>query len=348
VLAKAAMRIAPRAVLRRRLAGRLTAFWRSQLRLSHAAVRVTVSDASPQHPHRVMIARSGARIEISCSEHLIVARAGEAFHRLCGILVAAGALDEYRFVADVSDGEDSGPGIVSFCSREADAVLIPDHVFIRTRGYESDRGLARANATAWRDRSDRIVWRGSTTGAGVISKPELVSSDRELLPRVRLCLMLRDAPDTDVRLTAVAQSRDVVLDRARLAQAGILGDYVQPITWHGCKFAIDIDGNSNAWSNLFTRLIMGCCVLKVGSAPGFRQWYYGGLEPWAHYVPVRADLSDLPERIAWCRANPAACGEIAARGQAFAMALDFRSELEAAARRIREARARGALRTTMG
>ena len=57
-------------------------------------------------------------------------------------------------------------------------------------------------------------------------------------------------------------------------QAGILGEYVQSDVWAGHKFAIDIDGNSNAWANLFCRLLLGCCIIKVQSPGNFRQWYY--------------------------------------------------------------------------
>jgi hypothetical protein len=130
-----------------------------------------------------------------------------------------------------------------------------------------------------------------------------------------------------------------------LAKAGILGEFISPICWFGLKFALDVDGNSNAWSNLFTRLVMGCCVLKVESAAGYRQWYYADMQPWTHFVPVKADLSDLHERIAWCRANSAACRDIAARGQEFAMTRDFEAEMVSAQARIREAHADGRLRT---
>jgi Glycosyl transferase family 90 len=129
-------------------------------------------------------------------------------------------------------------------------------------------------------------------------------------------------------------SSNLALDTERLASAGILGDYIAPITWCGLKFAIDIDGNTNAWSNFFTRLLMGCCVLKVASAAGYRQWYYGDIEPWIHYVPVKADLSDICERIAWCRSNHAGARRIAAAGQEFATARDFDNEIAAAARRV--------------
>jgi hypothetical protein len=242
-----------------------------------------------------------------------------------------------RRLADISDGEDSGPGMISFCSREPDAILIPDDVFVRTRGYASYRQLARTNRTAWDDRSNWIVWRGLTTGAGIISKETLTADDTDLVARVRLCLTLKDEPDTNVKLHAIAQSSNLPLDTQRLADAGILGDYISPIAWCGLKFAIDIDGNTNAWSNFFTRLLLGCCVLKVASAAGYRQWYYGEIEPWIHYVPIKSDLSDLRERIGWCRENLAECRRIATAGQALAMARDYDTEMDAATRRVSDA-----------
>jgi hypothetical protein len=113
------------------------------------------------------------------------------------------------------------------------------------------------------------------------------------------------------------------------------------------KFAIDIDGNSNAWSNLFTRLVMGCCILKVASPSSYRQWYYSDLQPWTHYVPVKADLSDIVGQIAWCRSNLDECERIAARGQEFAMARTCETETAAGVARLCEAAGRGTLRTTL-
>ena len=304
--------------------------------------RLTIAFASDWRnrgdPHVIAIDRDQDGITISCQDGLLALRPNELLHRLCAVLVVVGKASppSVHRRADISDGEASGSGIISFCSGDPNAILIPDHVFVRTRGYESYRQLARTNRTAWDDRSNWIVWRGLTTGAGIISKATLAPDDAELVARVRLCLALKDEPETSVKLHAVAQSRNLPLDTQRLAGAGLLGDYLSPIAWCGSKFAIDIDGNTNAWSNLFTRLLLGCCVLKVASAAGYRQWYYDEIEPWIHYVPIRADLSDLRERIAWCRANLAECRQIAMAGQALAMARDYDTEMEAAAQRVSE------------
>jgi hypothetical protein len=336
-----------RADLRRELARRLTLGLRDRLLLPELLVSVAIGRSSSARPHLVAIGRERHRIGVACQPWMIVERPNEVFHRLLAVLaiVAGAPLERFEAVADISDGEDSGPGLISFCSRDPDAILIPDPVFVRTRGYEEDRRLARANTTQWDARSDLIIWRGQTSGVGTISKPHLSADDPDLLPRVRLCLALKDVPGTDIRLTAISHSKNEALDRDRLERAGILGEFIFPIAWHGLKLAIDIDGNSNAWSNFLARLIMGCCVLKVASALGYRQWYYGDIRPWTHYVPVQADLSDLRDRATWCRENPAECRKIAARGQAFAMARDFSTEMALAARRVGDACKTRRLRT---
>lgn len=308
-----------------------------------SAVIVGAPHRAPRS-HWVTIDRERDRIRVVCRDGMLLER-GMA-PRLCGLLEILAPVPDQSLplVAEISDGEDSGPGLVSFCSRDPDAILIPDHLFVLSGGYKEHRALARANAMPWEARSDWIVWRGATNGIGTIAKPRLSFDDSELRARVRLCLALRDALKVDAKLHAVTDSRNLALDTERLGKAGILGDYLSPLAWHGLKFALDIDGHSNAWSNLFLRLLMGCCVLKVASGQGYRQWYYDALEPWLHYVPVESDLCDLHERIAWCRANLAACREIAARGQELAMGRDLASEIASAVRRVRDAHRSGRLR----
>ena len=341
-----ATHVAPRTGQGLWLAQQLTQHCGERLSSPQLTITVDVRSGSMTERQAAAITRDGNHIKISCHEWMLSERPNDLHQRLIGVLtiLTKAPLDRFQVVADLSDGEDSGPGMVSFCSRDPAAFLVPDHGFIRTRGQQNHRRVARANMIAWTERSDRIVWRGLTTGRGIISKPHLCEHDMELLPRVQLCLALKEVAGTDAKLSGVVQSPDKDVHVDRLKQAGILGEYISPIAWNGLKFAVDIDGNTNAWSNLLTRLIMGCCVLKVASPLGYRQWYYGELERWTHYVPVSADLSDLRDRIAWCRANTTECGRIAAQGQAFAMAHDYDPEVASAVRRLCAAHEAGTLR----
>ena len=41
------------------------------------------------------------------------------------------------------------------------------------------------------------------------------------------------------------------------------------------------------------------------------------LVPWSHFVPVKQDLSDLPEKLEWARAHPVEAQQIARQGSDF-------------------------------
>ena len=75
-----------------------------------------------------------------------------------------------------------------------------------------------------------------------------------------------------------------------------------------------------------TRLHQGCCVLKVESPLGYRQWYYDRLRPYEHYIPIKADLSDFFEQVEWGRSHLKECEEVARNGQLLARSMSFESE----------------------
>ena len=70
-------------------------------------------------------------------------------------------------------------------------------------------------------------------------------------------------------------------------------------------------------------------VIAVNLSPRqFRQWYYDRLEPWVNFVPVRADMSDLLERIADLRRDDGRARAIGQAGYELAASLDFASQVE--------------------
>jgi len=46
-------------------------------------------------------------------------------------------------------------------------------------------------------------------------------------------------------------------------------------------------------------------------------WYFPLLQPYVDHVPVKADLSDLEEKIRWCRANDDKCRQIGENAKLF-------------------------------
>ena len=244
---------------------------------------------------------------------------------------------------DISDGEDCGEGIVSLCANNPASILIPDPEFIDNRGYAVFHKHAKT-APSFMNRSDTVLWRGVTTGTGIISADGMSGFTPELLQRTRMCLLLKDVENCDAKFSKIVQSQNPEMDAERLRQAGILGEYVPATNWSIYRYHICVDGNTLAWSSTFSRMAMGCCLIKPGSPGNYKQWYSAMLKPWEHFVPVDTDLSNLIERIEWCRSNTDECAQIAARGKVVANQLELKSEMAKAARLIDDAFQAGRLR----
>ena len=64
------------------------------------------------------------------------------------------------------------------------------------------------------------------------------------------------------------------------------------------KYQINIDGTVAAYRLPY--LLSGdSVVLKQDS--GYYEHFYNELRPWEHFIPIRADLGDLLEKIHWAR-----------------------------------------------
>jgi len=46
-----------------------------------------------------------------------------------------------------------------------------------------------------------------------------------------------------------------------------------------------------------------------------RMWYFPLLRPWVDHVPIAPDLSDLAEKIGWCRSHDEECRAMAAKAK---------------------------------
>jgi len=222
-----------------------------------------------------------------------------------------------------SDGHLPSAARFAPSSRNERVIALPDRYFILRDGFSAERRLADTNEVPWHERRSTLVWRGGVNGDGIHPQKAEDADNPRVIQRLRLCMRLRTVADVDARISAPMGPH---MPLNLLEPLGIVGSPRAEPEWLGDKFAIDIDGWTNTWSNLILRMHFGCCVLKVASADGYRQWWYEDLSPWEHFVPVAADLSDLEERIDWLRTNDAEAQAIARRGQALVRRMTMASE----------------------
>lgn len=210
---------------------------------------------------------------------------------------------------------------VAFCSNLPSTLLIPDFEYLQSHAYREYERVLQKRVTNWAGRKPLAIWRGVTTG--IANGP-----DWRNLPRVQLCEICARRPDLfDVGITGVVQLEQAREVESELRSKKLMRPFMKRDYWGDFKYHIDIDGNSNAWSGLFTKLMTGSPVLKVASPGKFRQWYYDQLQPFVNFVPVRSDLSDLLEKLLWLHANDDKAQVIGMAGRRLAKSLQFETEL---------------------
>lgn len=237
----------------------------------------------------------------------------------------------------LSDGQLPSQAQCSFSSFDPSMTLVPDAYFYRDRGYQEIREFSAARDIAWADRDNTLVWRGRLSGTGLFTLDRGKRDNPLVRQRLRMAMHAHGS-DIDFRFV----SSLTLLEEHKLREGGFMAERIPTRQWIEKKFAIDIDGFSTTWDNLFHRFLMGNCVLKVDSQMGFRQWYYHHLKPYEHYVPVRSDLADLHDKVAWLHAHDSQARDIAAAGQALARSLTWESEMQGAGARLRALSVRSA------
>ena len=164
---------------------------------------------------------------------------------------------------------------------------------------------------------DVAVFRGGPTGCGYTD-----------LTNMRIKLAQMKSPLLDAKLSAKAGTETVDTKSIRFDPKYGLGmlntsirtssNFLNMKEQSNYKYIIHIDGNVNAY-RLLTTMTTGSLILRVTSQ--YTSWVDHLLQHKVHYVPVKADLSDLLDVVRWCRQNDDRCREIASNGMKLAQSI---------------------------
>lgn len=231
----------------------------------------------------------------------------------------------------LSLGDEAHARGVAFCANNDTSLLIPDPYFLRSMGYQAIKAAFDSSMPSFLERKRTALWRGSTTGyrhtGGLFD-----------LPRVRLCLRARE-PEAiglvDAGFTGFVQLQ--YGEEERLRAMDLARPFVEPERLPEWKLHIDIDGNTNSWPGLFTKLLSGAAILKVASPEKWRQWYYDRLEPQTNFMPVSTDLSDLVGKVKYLAYCIAEAEELGSQGRKLALSMSYEHEIIQAIATLEEA-----------
>ena len=167
--------------------------------------------------------------------------------------------------------------------------------------------------TDWWKKEEKAVFRGGPSGCGYTT---------ETNARLRLASMT--SPDLDVGIVADPAKMTVDSNSIRFDPVyglGMLNTGLKPVQklsyleQSHYKYIIHVDGNVNAY-RLLSTMATRSLILRVKS--NYTSWFDHLIGPDEHYVEINADLSNLLEKIEWCKMNDRLCSQMAERAFLFA------------------------------
>ena len=231
-----------------------------------------------------------------------------------------------------------GYPVIQFVRHRDDpkAVLVPlDFTYMGIGSANLPTDLSELDQP-YEQKKDIAVWRGRLSGTmrvhgrtvhaeRLAGRLDAVETDEEFAAvlaqhqhyaRLRLCSLYHGSPDVDVGITRLGGAAcDILERRADWPSArGLRGAAMTLREQLEYRYILCMPGNDFP-SGLYWALLSNSIVLMP--EPVWRTALDFGLQPWEHYVPLAADLTDLRQQMDWCRANTAEVLDINRRAQAY-------------------------------
>ena len=144
----------------------------------------------------------------------------------------------------------------------------------------------------WSTKRSQAIWRGASTGGSY----DL--SNWHMFPRSKLvhtCSLERMQHICDASYYKIVQATDEAIDV--MLKNLTLKDQIPLIEQMRYKYILSLDGNG-ACAGRFEQLVSGNSLIIKADSDSI-EFYYHGLIPHVHYVPVKMDMSDLEEKLGW-------------------------------------------------
>lgn len=240
------------------------------------------------------------------------------------------SLPNMTFLVDLGDA----------CFHRSEDDMMPIFVFSKKQDYQAQillpcweifndmqqpwGRLAKASKASlyhpWHRKSPIAFWRGATTGCFAFDRAassidsSFASNRWRELPRAQLVFAARDSEGrVDAKFTNYCQGDRIHPEVYQ--EFGLPARHCDMNTHMAFKYLIDIDGNSYG-TRLEWAMASNCMPIRVEGL--WSLWYYEGLEPYKHYLPVKGDCSDLVEVVKWAQRHDKEAYQIAKQSQKFA------------------------------
>ncbi len=220
---------------------------------------------------------------------------------------------EIDLLLDIGDGgvrRESVPIFVFQKERNSNALMLPDVDFLSFGFYENRQDLTDKLAFAAKD--CRAVFAGKLSGMRVTEQTVAELA----IPRLRAAVYFQGCPWVDFRLPSLPSRLDGELV-AKLTKLGV-GNRADRLNYQQqfqSKFIMSMDGFGATCSRLPIVMRSNSVLMKYESV--HQLFYFEGLVPWLHYVPVATD-QEAAEIVRIEQAHPGTFEPIARNANAFA------------------------------
>ena len=171
------------------------------------------------------------------------------------------------------------------------------------------------NRWSWEEKIDRLIWRGSPFDGKHFGNYTFENWRDH--PRGRLVSESKRYPESIDAAFSQLPFHCLKLDAARTEMEMGRPSFISPTDQLQYKYQLLIDGVTCTFPGTHWKLLSGSVPFKQETADIL--YFFDELIPWKHYIPVRADMSDLLKKIEWARANDEKAKEIAQRAREFAL-----------------------------
>jgi hypothetical protein len=179
--------------------------------------------------------------------------------------------------------------------RNGPGILIPYSSHYKDLG-KFQKAIEHEKKYEWDEKESKLFWRGSTTGGGIYNR-----TNWDSFPRSRLVLACEDLKETcDAAFIKIVQF-DSEGTKKIMNNKFSLKDPISMENHNKYKYVAWLDGNGPC-SGRSEKLVSGNSLLFKQESE-YVEFYYSGLKPRQHYMPLKADMSDLVDQLAWARSH---------------------------------------------
>jgi hypothetical protein len=178
----------------------------------------------------------------------------------------------------------------------------------------------------WDSKTPTAVFRGSASGCGytVDTNPRIkISKISQILQDKDNSIEMQTLLDAGLTSKSLVRKyrfhKDTGLGYFNFAKTGLKeAQRLNKSQQSDYKYLVYIEGNVGA-HRLATDMLMKSTILHVESQ--FTLWFEHLLKNEEYFIYIKEDLSDLIEKILWCRENDDYCKELAEKSRKFALSL---------------------------